>query len=152
MVKFQLADEAKTQTFATQFAEHCPGQLVMFLSGTLGAGKTTLVRGILRGLGYHGTVKSPTYTIVEPYHFNDLTIYHFDLYRISDAEELEFIGIRDYFHEQAICFIEWPENASSVLPQADLVCNISILDEGRYISMDGYSKQGIDLIKRLQPV
>jgi len=102
-----------------------PGMLV-FLQGDLGAGKTTLVRGILRGLGHEGSVKSPTYNIVEPYTINDKAFFHFDLYRLMDVEELEYMGMRDYLNKDSICFIEWPDKGEGFLPKPDLLLDIKI--------------------------
>jgi len=102
-----------------------PGMLV-FLQGDLGAGKTTLVRGILRGLGHKGSVKSPTYNIVEPYTINDKAFFHFDLYRLMDVEELEYMGMRDYLNKDSICFIEWPDKGEGFLPEPDLLLDIKI--------------------------
>ncbi|MEW5009674.1 tRNA (adenosine(37)-N6)-threonylcarbamoyltransferase complex ATPase subunit type 1 TsaE [Cycloclasticus sp. 46_83_sub15_T18] len=102
-----------------------PGMLV-FLQGDLGAGKTTLVRGVLRGLGHQGAVKSPTYNLVEAYLINEQTLFHFDLYRLMDDEELEYMGMRDYLNKESICFIEWPDKGAGFLPEPDMLLEIKI--------------------------
>ncbi len=118
-----------------------PGRRV-FVSGDLGAGKTTLIRGMLRGLGHRGAVTSPTYTLVEPYSLLGLTVYHLDLYRIDDPGELEFIGLRDMFDEHSLCLIEWPERAADRLPTADIAIAIEILGHGRMLRFE--SQHDID--------
>ncbi len=109
-----------------------PGSTV-FLHGPLGAGKTTLVRGFLRAAGYTGTVKSPTYNLVEEYFVNSQKIYHFDLYRLNNSEELEYIGIDHYFGSGSTCFIEWPDNFESILPDKHIKIKISKFEEDRTI-------------------
>jgi tRNA threonylcarbamoyladenosine biosynthesis protein TsaE len=121
--------EDEMLAFGGELAEKCSGSCIIFLQGELGAGKTTLVRGFLRKLGFNGTVKSPTYTLVENYQIGGKKIYHFDLYRLNDPIELENIGIRDYFAEPAIFLIEWPERAASLLPKPDVTIEIKIIDE-----------------------
>lgn len=115
---------------------------VVFLRGELGAGKTTLVRGILYGLGQAGAVKSPTYTLVEPYRLAGRVIYHFDLYRLNDPEELEFLGFRDYLSGSGICLIEWPERGAGVLADADLEIAIERSPDGRVVRMRAHTPRG----------
>ena len=119
-LSFHLPDEAATVDFAGRFYRALPTGCLVFLRGNLGAGKTTFVRGCLRAAGYLGKVKSPTFTLVEEYSLHGRPIYHFDLYRLSDPEELEWMGMRDYLRPDALCFIEWPERGTSILPEADI--------------------------------
>lgn len=123
--------------------------LILFLDGDLGAGKTTLTRGILRGFGYSGNVKSPTYTLVEPYDFDDYVVYHFDLYRLSDAEELEWMGVRDYFVKKSLCIIEWPANGLGILPNPDIKLKIEKSESCREILLEHFNAQGAAAINAL---
>lgn len=123
--------------------------ITLYLNGELGAGKTTLSRGMIQALGYQGKVKSPTYTLVEEYHIAGKTIYHFDLYRLADPEELEFMGIRDYFAENTICLIEWAEKGAGLLASPDLLVNIHYAENARNIELIAKSKSGRDIIAHL---
>lgn len=144
-----LSSQEALEQFAAQLAQHAMAGLVVYLRGSLGAGKTTFARGFLRGLGYHGVVKSPTYTLVEPYSFEDgLTCYHFDLYRLADPEELEFTGARDYFNEASICLIEWPEKAAGFLHEADIDCTLEHHPQGRRITLTACSEKGERFMRR----
>lgn len=125
-----LPDAIATEAVGKELAAIVKAPIVIFLVGELGAGKTTLVRGFLGGLGYEGSVKSPTFTLVEPYQFEDYGVYHFDLYRLDVPEELESIGIRDYFTADAIVLVEWPERGVGFLPKADLILELSVAPEG----------------------
>lgn len=124
--------------------------LVIFLQGGLGAGKTTLVRGFLKGLGHKSSVKSPTYTLVEPYDLPSCGVFHFDFYRVHDEQELELMGLRDYFVPEAICLIEWPEQWQNKLPAPDLSCYIYFHETGREIKLTAGSMEGKTMIRRLQ--
>lgn len=130
-----LADEAATLSAGAQLAAHLQSGLTIYLHGDLGAGKTTFVRGLLHGLGHQGKVKSPTYTLVEPYVISRFNIYHFDLYRFVDPEEWEAAGFRDYFNPQTICLVEWPERAGDLIPQADMDIILQPRDDGRMLQI-----------------
>lgn len=130
-MRVELHSAEETEAFGARLYHCLPVKCLIYLIGDLGAGKTTLVRGFLRAAGYCGSVKSPTYTVVEEYQLNDRRIFHFDLYRLTDPEELEWIGIRDYFAQQAVCFIEWPERGKGVLPEPDLRIELAIYGEQR---------------------
>lgn len=131
-----LADEAATLALGAALADRLKAGQCVYLVGDLGAGKTTLVRGLLRALGHHGSVKSPTYTLVEPYEFPGVHIYHFDLYRLGDPEELELIGVRDYFEATAICLLEWPQRGAGVIPEADLTVTLTVQGRGRHAELE----------------
>jgi tRNA threonylcarbamoyladenosine biosynthesis protein TsaE len=121
----------------------------LFLSGDLGAGKTTLTRGLLRGYGHQGAVKSPTYTLVEPYEETRYSIYHFDLYRINTPEEVEFLGVLEYFEEVNLCVVEWAEKGRGFLPAPDLELSLENAGPGRLIHWHARSTKGAEMARRL---
>ncbi len=126
-----------------------PSAFTLFLQGTLGAGKTTLSRGILRALGHRGAVKSPTYTLVETYSLGNRTLHHFDLYRLGDPEELEYLGIRDYLAGDNLCLIEWPERGEGLLPPPDWRLVIEPLPEARRVHLHAETPAGEALLRAL---
>lgn len=142
-----LPDEAATLAAGKQLANAVQAGATLFLLGDLGAGKTTLVRGFLAELGHIGKVKSPTYTIVEPYVISNKNIYHFDLYRFIDENEWEAAGFRDYFDGQAIALIEWPQKAEHLLPPADLTIMLTQQSTGRQLQLQAHTSLGQACLK-----
>ena len=144
-------DEASTQAFAAALAGE-PGlaQAVIELRGELGAGKTTLVRHLLRALGVQGRVKSPTYAVVEPYELPGLSIWHFDFYRLNDPREWEDAGFRDIFASPGLKLAEWPDKAAGYMPAADLVISLTVReDETREVCLTGQSPLGAKLLSAI---
>ena len=139
-----------TERLGAELAATLPDGVVVFLQGELGAGKTCLVRGLLRALGHHGAVKSPTYTLLEEYTLAGREIIHFDLYRLIDPEELDLIGIRDYFNDKTCCFIEWPQRGEGHLPGEDLSINISLDGNGRVATISAHSEIGMTSLQSIQ--
>ena len=188
--QLQIIDEQAMTELGAQLASVIVSGSIVYLDGDLGAGKTTLVRGFLRALGYEGAVKSPTFTVVEPYnldkdklydynklpkdlrrdnnrsgHDADISetslessnnsqdriqkVYHFDLYRLDDPEELEYLGIRDYLDGQAIALIEWPDKGFGILPRADVLIKITHQKQGRGVELLSHSQNGTDIVSKL---
>lgn len=132
-----LPDSDATEKFGAELWKILPEKALVFLHGDLGAGKTTLVRGLLRAAGVMGAIKSPTYAMIEEYSVAERKIFHFDLYRLADAEELEWIGIDDYLNQNALCFVEWADKGEGVLPKANVNIWLTAQDSGRSIKIEG---------------
>ncbi|MGC8121743.1 tRNA (adenosine(37)-N6)-threonylcarbamoyltransferase complex ATPase subunit type 1 TsaE [Marinobacter sp. VGCF2001] len=148
-----LENETETEQLGgelARLARKAEEGLTVFLDGELGMGKTTLSRGVMRELGHEGAVKSPTYTLVEPYEHLEPPVYHFDFYRLGDAEELEYMGIRDYFASQSIRIIEWPERGKGVLPAPDLEIHLERQGQGRSVVMRAGSELGASLLNDIE--
>lgn len=152
----EIPSAADMEDLGGRLARQCPDGCRIYVRGPLGAGKTTLVRGFLRALGFSGTVKSPTYTLVEPYNLQKHTVIHFDFYRIAEPAELDTIGVRDYFDRSAICLVEWPEKAGAFLETPDLLIGITFLkDRGsesadhRRVELQSLSTTGATMLREL---
>ena len=134
-MQFTLNNSAETEAFGAALWLALPAKCLLFLHGDLGAGKTTLIRGLLRAGGYKNTVKSPTYSLVEEYQLAERQVFHFDLYRLKDPEELEWMGMSDYLRQTALCCIEWPENGSGFLPVADIELHLQHHGDARLLEI-----------------
>jgi len=145
----ELANEEETLALAKKFSQVLQAPLVVYLEGELGAGKTAFCRGVIQAMGHSGAVKSPTYTLVEPYQLQGWRIHHFDLYRLADPEELEYMGIRDYFSEDTLNFIEWPDKGYGWLPGADIEIRIEYAGTGRKLTFSALTEAGQKIIKTL---
>jgi len=146
----EVASVAEMEALGAKLAARVGKARLINLHGPLGAGKTTLVRGMLQGLGHAGAVKSPTFTLVEPYAFGDRRFYHFDLYRLNDPGELEFLGLRDYLDGNGVCVVEWAERAQGVLPSPDADIMIEPTGTGRMVRITTLTPQGDVLLEALK--
>jgi tRNA threonylcarbamoyladenosine biosynthesis protein TsaE len=157
-VEFALPDEGATARLGAALAHAIEGEaaalaaqgLVVALAGDLGAGKTSVVRAMLRALGVTGAVKSPTFTLVEPYVVSSLDFYHFDFYRLADPEEFSFTGFREMFGPGAVCLIEWPDKAAGHLPAADLRIALRVEGEGRHAGLTAATELGAACLQRIR--
>ena len=143
----ELADEAATEALGGLIAACLQTPLLVFLRGELGAGKTTLCRGLLRGLGYAGLVKSPTYTLVEPYELGDAIVYHVDLYRVAEAEELRYLGWNEL--DRGFRLVEWPERVPGLRRSADIEIELCYARQGRVADIKGLSERGAAVVAAL---
>lgn len=149
MLKMHLSDEAATRALGARLARVIQPGLLVYLHGELGSGKTTLARGLLRGLGYQGRVKSPTYTLVELYTVSRLNLYHFDFYRFRDPKEWRDAGFSEYFNGASVCLVEWPEKAAGLLPVADLEIAFEFAGDGRDLEIRAASESGKACLNQL---
>jgi tRNA threonylcarbamoyladenosine biosynthesis protein TsaE len=150
MSDLKLPDEAATGALGAALAEGIAPACVLHLSGDLGAGKTTLVRGLLRRLGYAGRVKSPTYTLLEPYVLSRLHLYHFDFYRFKDRSEWLTSGFREYFDGSAACIVEWPERAAGLLSSPDLSIRLDFDGDARKAQIESHTPAGQSWLSSLR--
>jgi tRNA threonylcarbamoyladenosine biosynthesis protein TsaE len=144
-----LETEAETLALGADLAPCLQGGMVVYLRGELGAGKTTLARGILRAMGYAGRVKSPSFALVEPYNLSRLYLYHFDFYRFNDPREVDEAGFREYFSSDSVCLVEWPEKAAGKLPPADLDIVLRVSGSGRQVEIGAGTEGGRLCLERL---
>jgi tRNA threonylcarbamoyladenosine biosynthesis protein TsaE len=142
MLELRLPDPESTLRLGEALAAGAEPGRVLFISGGLGAGKTTLVRGLLRGLGYAGRAKSPTYALVEPYTFSRLDLYHFDFYRFKDRSEWLNSGFREHFNPGSLCVVEWPEKAGDLLSPPDLQIRLDFDGDARCARLEARSSAG----------
>jgi len=144
-----LADESATLAAGALVARLCGGKGIIFLHGTLGAGKTTFSRGLIQQLGHTGSVKSPTYTLVEPYELGHIRVMHYDLYRLGEPEELDYIGLQDHLDNQTLTLIEWPEKGGRLLPVADLELFLEVVSGARELRWLAHSPLGTTIASGL---
>ena len=150
MWSIELQGERLQEAMGGHLARLCAPPCILYLQGDLGTGKTTLVRGFLHGLGYQGKVKSPTYTLLESYELSDRVCYHFDLYRLADPDELEYLGLQDLLGSRTILLVEWPERGTGALPAADLLIQLEHAGTSRRLCLSGLSEHGRTIERQLQ--
>jgi len=143
---FELPNEQATHALASSLAHCLISPSILTFSGDLGAGKTALIRGMLRALGVTSTIKSPTFSVVESYSLPHYAVHHFDLYRLGDETELEAVGVRDYFSSDAVCCVEWPERAPYLLVHVDVSFVFEFNHEGRTLIATASSDKGTSLL------
>lgn len=144
-----VRDDKEMRAFGARLLSACRDGGIITLQGNLGTGKTTLVRGALESIGVTSGVRSPTYTLIEFYPFDSLSIAHFDLYRLAEPEELEYLGFRDYLNDQTLCLIEWPEQAAGILGDVGLAITLEYDPEGRRLELIACSDWGKQIIDRV---
>lgn len=149
-LRIALPDEGATRELGAALARVCAGGLIIYLEGSLGAGKSTLARGLLHGLGHPGAVKSPTYTLIEPYEVAGKRVFHLDLYRLADPEELEYLGMRDLLDPDALVMIEWPEKGAGFLPLPDIEIRLEYVAEGRVAELSARTGPGAAVLGTLR--
>lgn len=149
MLEFKLLNLKDTENFASLFTKVITKNMIISLVGNLGAGKTTIIRNILKTMGIIGSIKSPTFTIVEPYNVNNINIYHFDLYRFDDESSWYDLGFDDYFNNDYLCFIEWAEKAKRAIPKIDITIEIILENNYRKILLLSETKWGAQCLKNL---
>jgi tRNA threonylcarbamoyladenosine biosynthesis protein TsaE len=160
IAQIALANVSQATLLAKRFAQLLEQQAklfdkapwVIFLDGDLGTGKTTFVRAVLQTLGEKGKIKSPTYTILESYTIQQWQLFHLDLYRLADAEELHFLGLEDHFTANAIFFVEWPKKGGAVLPHPDIVLHYKFLAQGRTLEMTAFSQRAVPLLESVHEI
>lgn len=149
VVSLDLIDEQASEEFASQLALCLQPPLIITFNGDLGVGKTTIIRAMLKTLGVISPIKSPTFSLVESYLCQNIHLHHFDLYRIQDEEELDYLGFRDYFTNDSICSIEWAEHAGKALPKTDICFNLSVKGAGREMQITALSDIGKKIVAHL---
>lgn len=147
-----LSNEQETKQVAEKLAKYCPKnkRFIIFLEGELGSGKTTFVRFFLQTLGHSGAVKSPTYTLIETYQVSKQLIFHLDLYRLQTSREIFALGLEDEWNQVAIWLIEWPERALPFLPQADIICHLTLINSHRQVKIQAQTPRGKQLLQRME--